>query len=70
MSRRVKVPNVMRTNQQVTNTMIKSDKMGDVKKFYGWTERHLEQQVRNTVGSQADRSEILKTYKEAYGRKI
>jgi len=42
--------------------------MSDVKKFYGWTERQLEQNVRAHVdgGSRAD---IAKVYAEAYGKK-
>lgn len=66
---RRKVPNVCRTKSQVTQTNITSDKLGDVKKFYGWTEHQLEQNVRKIVGEDAPRSEIQKLYEVAYGKK-
>lgn len=57
-----------RTKSQLTSTNLSSDRLADVKKFYGWTERQLEQNVRATVdgGSRAD---IAKVYEQAYGKK-
>ena len=56
------------TKSKLSSTNLSSDRMSDVKKFYGWTERQLEQNVRAHVdgGSRAD---IAKVYAEAYGKK-
>jgi hypothetical protein len=48
---------------------IKNDKMSDVKKFYGWSERQLEQNVRGVTGSDTPRQELQRLYKDAYGKK-
>lgn len=59
----------MRTRPQINMGNIRNDKMSDIKKFYGWSERQLEQQVRTVAGDQNSRAEIKKVYTEAYGKK-
>jgi len=43
--------------------------MKDIKKFYGWSERQLEQNVRQVAGSQNSKEAIDAVYNEAYKRK-
>jgi hypothetical protein len=66
---RRKVPNVMRSKSKLTNINLTSDKLGDVKKFYGWTERQLEANVRAHTNDMGGQKEQTAAYKTIYGKK-
>ena len=68
--RRRKVPNVMGSSSsrgRVSDYNVRNDSMKDMKKFYGWSEQKLEQEVRGDA-SQASRQDIEKRYEQAYSQ--
>ncbi len=65
---RRKVPNVCRERSRITRTNLTSDKLSDVKQFYGWTEHQLEQNVRAHTGELPQREQRT-IYEQAYGKK-
>lgn len=69
MTQKRRVPNVMRSRPKLNMTNIRSDKMSDIKQYYGWSERQLESAVREVAGTQTSRQNIEQVYKDAYGRK-
>lgn len=64
-----KVPNVMREKSKLTLTNLTSDKMSDVKKFYGWTEHQLERNVRLHTHEMGDGLKQREAYNQIYGKK-
>ena len=65
---RRKVISNFRNTSKLSSTNLSSDRMADIKKFYGWTERQLEQNVRAHVDG-GSREDIAKVYEQAYGKK-
>ena len=68
--RRRKVPTVIRSSAsrgRVSDYNVRNDSMKDMKKFYGWSEQKLEQEVRGDA-SQASRQDIEKRYEQAYSQ--
>ena len=66
MRRRVISP--LRSRSKLTHYNLSNDKMSDIKKFYGWSERQLEQNVRERIDSN-NRQIIENEYHKVYGKK-
>lgn len=64
-----KVPNVCREKSKLNWDNLKNDKPSELKKFYGWSEHQLEQNVRLKTNDMGGQSEQNKAYKEIYGKK-
>ena len=66
---RRRVRNNFRTKSRLNMSNIRSDKMSDIKSFYGWTEHQLEQNVRAITNEMGGAKEQTKVYDVAYGKK-
>jgi hypothetical protein len=66
---RRKVPSLCKPKQSLNWNNIKNDKPSDIKKFYGFTEHQLEQNVRQLTNDMGGQREQLGVYKTMYGKK-
>ena len=66
---RRKVPNVCKNKPTLNWGNLKNDKASDLKKFYGWSEHQLEQNIRVHTNDMGGQKEQNVAYKEIYGKK-
>lgn len=64
-----KVPNVCPVKSKLNWGNLKNDKPSELKKFYGWTEHQLEQNVRMKTNDMGGQVEQTKAYQEIYAKK-
>lgn len=69
MQRRTKVPSFIVKRSKLSSLNLSSDKMSDVKKFYGWSEKQLEQQVRLHTNEAGDGLKQREYYEQIYAKK-
>ena len=62
------VPNAMRFKSKISQTNLTSDKLADIKEYYGWSERELHQHV-NAHLEGASREEKKYALTQYYSKK-